>query len=529
MSITLFPARNGHGAADGSTPNISTISGRNGGGSNAASANYTVPAAVYLPTVSSAPLAVWYLRRMVAGYTGALIQVQRADGATMDVAQLSNGLPDKASVSLWALGMQVRIRTFYDQTGNGRHCVQTDFAQMFLFDAAGLRGQSCAFGAFTAAQADGWLDVVAGNVRRPRRMPIPTSVAFAFENYSVFCTVDPKSSIYNDIMLSFARVTGGTEAISYGTSAGLSGLYTSGGPGNSTTARRPRAQFQTFGNTSTLSNNKFFQDGLTIASSVKWSDPLAGGFWGDSVGVFSDFMSVGDNYLGVAIYPTALSDADAVKVRQAVDAAFGIAAPSNVQLVRVGDSIEYAALVSESREGRAISRLVRQYLKGNPSIHAMGISSQLLTGGGGLAANAATREDLLIDTSFPTRALFGQIGGNDIATNGNTPGFGATLYTAQGTYIAARRSAGFNKFILRTITPRAWSAQQAIEVASYNALVRANSIGVDAIADVAAHPLFSDPTIVNNLTYFQGDTVHPTSYLDEILAPIEAAAINSVI
>ena len=491
---------------------------------------YPVPAAVYMPTVASSPV-IWYgMRRVVTAYSGPLLQVQRAsDNATMDVAQLASGLPDNAAVATWAAGSKVYARTWYDQTGQGRHAVQTTLAQMPFYDAAGARGQNAAFGAFKAMVLDGWLDVVAGNIRRPKKLPIPVGAAFNFENHTVVSVIAPKSSIANDIYWAFARASGGSEATAMGTSSGVSGLYAGGGPGNSTSGRRIRAQYQTIANTSTLSNNKFFMDGGVYSSSVKWSDPLAGGVIGDGIPGSTDFMANGDSLLAFGIYPTALSDAQAGQVRDALNATFGIPTPTGVQIVEVGDSIQYGAMVNESREGSAPITAQRPLLNGNPALYNMGLSSQFLTGGGGLAASAGTREDLILDVAYPVRVLFSQIGGNDFASGGNTPGFGATLYSAYGTYVAARRSAGFTKVVMRTILPRSWSAQQAIEVASFNALVRANSIGADAISDVAAHPIMGDVANIGNPLYYQGDNVHPTSFGDELLAPIDAAAINSVL
>lgn len=487
---------------------------------------FPIPLASYLPSVGTAPAAAYGMRRLVTAYSGSLFQAQRAsDNATMDVAQDSNGLPDFASVATWAAGSQVRIKSWYDQTGQGRHSTGASWAVMPIFDAAGIRGQAAAFAAFKAAVFDGWLDVPNGNTRRPKRLTLPTSVAYNFQTNSIFIVIDPKSSQYNSSYISLARSSGGSEATAAGTAVGINGVYTSGGGAQVVSGRRPRQQMQVLGFVSGASAFKFFQNGQIVSTANKWTDPLAGGIIGDSISAVAEFMSF-DNWLGFVLYPATLSDTNAGLVRDSLNNAFGIKAPTGAIIVQVGDSIQYGPTVTESLEGRTNPRLIRPLLKGSPALNNMGLSNQRLVGD--MASNAATREFLMADVAYAKRILFIEIGTNDIGAQGGTVGYGATLYSALTTYIGNARAAGYTHIVVRTLLPRSQSSQQIIEMASYNSLVRANSAGADAISDAASHPVMGDPANLANTLYYQ-DQLHPTGYGNELLAPLDAAAINSVL
>ncbi|MDE1158462.1 MAG: arabinofuranosidase catalytic domain-containing protein [Neorhizobium sp.] len=485
---------------------------------------FVIPDAVYLPSVGSTPVVAVGARRVVTAYSGPILQVQRAsDNATMDVPQDAKGVPDTASVVSWAAGSQTRVRTWYDQSGAARHLTTTIWAEMPIYDAAGIRGQAAAHNAFKAMMFDGWLDVPSGNVRRPKRLTIPTSVTFELQNHTMFMVIDPKSAIYNDVYYGLKN-SSGAQRTALGTATALAGIYASNSPSNTVGNLRARQNYQALGVASGVSSFKFHQDGtIFTASNSKWQETMTGGLLGDDVSGSLDFLSE-DNFLAFVIYPTALTDANASLVRDALNATFGLPTAFTSVVVQVGDSIKYGPTVIESLEGRTDTRLIRPSLKGTPAIYNMGLSSQLLSGSGQLAANASTREDLLIaaSTGFSKRVLDIEIGTNDIGAGAT----GATVYSAMATYVSGRRSAGATHIILRTLLPR--SGSYTAEINAYNALVRANSIGADAIADVAAHPVMGLQASVSDLALYQ-DGLHPTGYGYSLFAPIVAAAINSVL
>lgn len=484
------------------------------------------PAAVFLPTVSATPVAVYGMRRLVAAYSGPLIQVQRAsDNATMDVAQIADGRPNAAAVASWAAGSVTTIRTWYDQSGNIWDATNTTLAEQPLFDATGLYAAATKLNTFKAAVFDGWHD---GSVRHPKKLAVSASVTYNFQNHTVFQVIEPKTSIYNANSYSL-RTAGGAEASAQSTTPTTSGVYTSGGGLTVNSGRRFRQEYQVQGGASSAAAYKFYQDGQIISLGPKWSDALAGGVIGDGLPGASDFLS-SDNFLAFIIYPAALSDADGISVRTALNSTFGLDTTKTSQVVLVGDSIMFGPTVLGSQQNQTIARLLRPTLRGTPALYNMGIGAQTLSGG--ITTNAPTREDLLaVDGSFTKRVLVIEAGTNDLGGSGTTPGYGATLYTNLTNYITGRRAAGFTHILVCTILPRnaVASGQALIEYNDYNARVRANAAGANGIIDLAADPIMGNFANINDLTLFQGDALHPTGYGNTLLVPRYAAAINGIL
>lgn len=70
-------------------------------------------------------------------YSGACVQVQKADSSRADIRFLNNML-DTAQLRAFAAGADVRVRTFYDQSGNGRNAIQLSYAAMPVIATAGV-------------------------------------------------------------------------------------------------------------------------------------------------------------------------------------------------------------------------------------------------------------------------------------------------------------------------------------------------------------------------------------------------------
>lgn len=471
------------------------------------------PDAVYIPTVATAA-AVWYgMRRVITAYNGPLVQVQRAsDNATMDVPQDTKGLPDLAAVVAWAAGSETRIRTWYDQTGQSRHATQTTWAQMPLFDAAGLYGVCTSFGAFKTALFDGrW----ANSTRYPKRLIIPNTVTGNYQNHSVFMVFQPKSGGEVATYYGMAK-TGPAEALSLINTIDTNGIQISQNPSDSPSGRRPRAQFQTVGISSGASNLKYFQDGQVLTSAAKWSDTMIGGVLGDIQSQFQNFLGY-ENFLAWGFYPTALSDANSNSIVSALNSTFGLKTPASNYIVMVGDSILGGGTVVSGLEGRSTPRWIEPSLTGSPALYNLGSSSQTLTQ---VAANAANREDVIkSDAVFGAgkRCLVAQIGTNDFADGASVPaGFGLTMYNRMASYIAARRAAGFTHVAVCTVLPcsntTAWqnqSSQAWIERNDYNARLRADKAGADVVIDLASHPVMGVYANTADAAYYQ-DRLHPT-------------------
>lgn len=482
---------------------------------------WPIPSSVYLPTVGAAPSAVYAARRIVAAYSGNLAQVQRAsDNATLDVAQDANGLPDYAAVVAWAAGSQTRLRTVYDQSGNGRNKTRTVWAQMPLFDAVGARGQAAAFGSIKAFMYDGYYDGV--STRVPKSMDVPNTVTPDLRNHSIFAVLEPKNAIYTELYWSLLT-TGAAEMSSISTFA-TRPLRIGGGGNNSDFPKRPRQGYQVIGQIGGASSFRVVQDNAVInVGPQKWVETGAGILIGDGPVPSTDFLAQ-DNFLAFVVYPAALSDADALAVNHALNGTFGLTNSLGRLVTMVGSSSLYGATVTESLEGRTISRLIRGNLSPDTALYNMAISAQTIAT---MRANSATREFLLpASGSFASKLLYVQIGSNDFASGRTAAQFQADVTS----YIADARAAGYDKFVIQTQVKRQQTAQAQAEADAWNAWVRqpANyrSIGVDAVADFASQPQIAAAALTD--TALWQDQIHPTGYANTLLAPIAAAAINSV-
>lgn len=478
--------------------------------------------AASLPAGAGKPMIAVGVRKLVSDYAGPLLRVQRAeDNATLDVPALANGLPDDAAAIAWADGAELRVAIAYDQSGNGFHFQPETWAAMPLYDPAGLYGTSSKYGASNALVFDGWFEVAA-KMRHIKWARWASGVTANRTSISVFDVIDPKSALYNATYWNFTATQGNSAGIlGMGTSAGLGGLYASGFSDDMTN-RYVRQNMQTMGLTSSVEANKVHLDGQIISLPPKGSTEIISGTLGASASGLTganDFVD-SSNRLAFVVYPTALPDAEAMAVRKALDEIFGIMAADGNQIVLSGDSILFGGTVIDSLQNRTVTREIRSSLVGNPALYSMALSSQLLTGEGGMAAMAATREDLLaVEGDYSKRILVIQIGSNDMGIHGGNAGFATTLYAALTSYIAERRAAGFTHILVSTLLPAAstTSGQHNVEYLAYNALVRANAAGADGVLDLASHPVMGSFENAGNRLYYQ-DSLHPTGLGNSLVA-----------
>ena len=102
------------------------------GGGPGPSPGYTPPLDVYTNAT-----AAYSVRKLRSSYSGPCIEAERAsDNATQDIGFDADGLIDTAAILAFANGAgtsktpEVRVRTWYDQSGNGFDAVETTFLQM---------------------------------------------------------------------------------------------------------------------------------------------------------------------------------------------------------------------------------------------------------------------------------------------------------------------------------------------------------------------------------------------------------------
>ena len=96
------------------------------GGGPGPSPGYTPPLDTY-----TGATAAYSVRKLSSTYSGSCIEAYRViDGATQDIGFDGDGLIDTAAIIAFGGPSEVRVRTWYDQSGNGLDAVQTTAADM---------------------------------------------------------------------------------------------------------------------------------------------------------------------------------------------------------------------------------------------------------------------------------------------------------------------------------------------------------------------------------------------------------------
>jgi hypothetical protein len=103
----------------------------------------TVPSSgAYTPPLDTytGATAAYSVRKLSSTYSGSCIEAYRvSDGATQDIGFDADGLIDTAAIVTFASGGEVRVRTWYDQSGNGFDGVQSTSAnQPIIYDGSAL-------------------------------------------------------------------------------------------------------------------------------------------------------------------------------------------------------------------------------------------------------------------------------------------------------------------------------------------------------------------------------------------------------
>lgn len=148
--------------------------------------------------------------------------------------------------------------------------------------------------------------------------------------------------------------------------------------------------------------------------------------------------------------------------------------------------------------------------------------------------------DRAIATMSPARraAGFKDVIYVEASTNDLTAGVSAATLEAQITTLVGKVHAAGGKIVVQTCIPRSGfytSSAQPPEVQrlAYNAWLRTNSVGADAIADPTTNAHFADPsggsdTITSN-TSFYADGIHPNPGGTAVMGPICGAAVVSIV
>ena len=453
---------------------------------------YPVYQAVSLPV---APYA-YYSTVRLSGWNGACCDVIRAsDSATLTVGFRNNGL-DLATLAAWGAGTTIQVTKWYDQSGNGFDATQgtsasqptivpsrllygfpaIHFVNQYLTLPAGVSTTQNALSAFTVGRTNGggagvdsYLEL--GTV--PYYDQGAASNNFRYHDFG--STPNYSAEVPYDVRL-FSVLSGATNV----------------------------ARLNEISNT------------ITTASAVV----LTGG----TIGLYtpSSWASFGDRLCHV-IYNSALSSANHTAVRNALYSAFNIYSTSFGPFIAWdGDSITMGAFnnyctyvdaamaqlksqarcVNEAQSGETMASMVTNYAARVGALYKVGNSKNIV-------------------------CIFG--GTNDMAANVSA----ATAFSSLLSYCSSARTTGY-KIVVATALARTqgFSAGQTangFETSrqAYNASILADGLThFDAVADLGAIAQMQDPT---NLAYWNAGGIHPNDAGNALLAPVYAAAVNTLL
>lgn len=92
-----------------------------------------------LDALAASLYAAYGLRRLVSTWTGPLVTVRRdSDNATLDVGATTTGRLDTAALIAFTGGASAFVTRWWDQTGGGRHAIQSTAVRQPLLVTAGV-------------------------------------------------------------------------------------------------------------------------------------------------------------------------------------------------------------------------------------------------------------------------------------------------------------------------------------------------------------------------------------------------------
>ncbi len=190
---------------------------------------------------------------------------------------------------------------------------------------------------------------------------------------------------------------------------------------------------------------------------------------------------------------------------------------SNVNLVIAGDSIGLGQVTSTNNW--ADLNINSPYTVENMSVNGVTLHYQSTGYEAGILQQYSQ--------SSPVNWLVVQVGTNDLGQ-----GTSATdLYNELQSFTADAHRVGF-RVLVATVLPRnnnvfSWTSDDEANRLAYNQLVRQNSVGADAIADLASDPVMGNPASTSQLPLYI-DGLHPSGpAVKTYLEPIYSAALEA--
>ena len=453
-----------------------------------------------LDEAGALPLYAYADRKLTASYAGPGVRVLRvSDSAELDIGFDVGGLLDAAALDSF-LGAELgRVVTYYDQTGNGFHAVQTTPADRpYVANLLGV-------GPRVVSRAGNM--VVPAGVSGTRRLSHMFAVSSAYS-----------SNLSSGIMQFGSSATSTNNCILFTASAQLSGYRLVNGVGANTAFKTQNRDVLVEASSSAtgvyLAQN---EESTTAAAAADIA--LTGGFVGGAPVLGATFN--GEQYMRSCIqYGRILSVGERAALRAALYSSFGIAsAPAN-RVIWEGDSITAA----EGVQTTAYNGFVKQAI---PTLPALDHYSTAL-GGDQLQneiPNYANEVGALL-TQYGSGIVFLFLGTNDLTLGSRTS---AQIYADLQTMCGSIR-ANSGEVIVTTLLPNnAWNGTQQTTRNDFNTLVRTNWASfADGLADFAADATMGPQAAAANTALYP-DGLHPSPLGHSYLAPIAAAAVQALL
>lgn len=437
-----------------------------------------------------------------AAYSGAAFDVEReSDSAAATIGFIGKKLDVQASASS-RLGSENRITKWYDQSGNARHATASGTARPILppIDMVGPNRGALFDNGVTSNQT----------LTPDQKLTLPAEVAVNSRSFSILVFAALPHGQKDAPLVELQGTTGISLYFGVENTSNTSGLAVRGDVNNSVSATKSPNRISleptAFALTSGASNYKIYQYGeATFTSGAALANVnFTGGLLGSTrfVKINVTDLSTGRSTLGsVLIINRQITDAEVDAIFASFYYHFEGVPQKRGYITFDGDSLSEAAwaVYYQSYPEQLRRMMARPAIIRNVAVSGGTFQTQT-------SAIAAWANGF--DSGAPFNELVLSLGTNNVGA-GTTA---AATITLLQTYLdTVRTGRNWSRITLGTIMPRGVynldPSGVGAQWATYNDWLRANhtSLGCELI-DWSAHPPFSDPNVVNDLTYFREST-----------------------
>ena len=447
---------------------------------------------------------------MRTGYAGKAYNVVRASDSTNQDIGFVNGDLDTKARDAFCQGTTCSIATVYDQSGNGNNCAQATGANQPVVNPQN--------------DVNGVSSIVFDSVVNSG------STTTVFCTFTYTGTSSRTLSMFMTGQLADAWVNSGIIRLGIDGNDVQPQLRNTGSPG---ITHLSVAQFSGEGSLMPLTSPTVlgFVFGNTVASIYEnnWSNSITG------TGIPSNTLSTGQlsfanspgfngryDLTSFVLYGSILSAGSIATLQQSMTKQFNIYPQVNDFILADGDSVAYGFgstnLLGYHRQAIMTGTISRPVIEDLTAKYGDTLASMNTNFTGKVAASWLS--------TFTNYVVTVKAGNNDISANSDT---GAQAYARLVTYVASAHALGSNvRVVCGTLLPGSYTGPQQTQIDAFNALLRSNTAGCDAISDFQANPVMG-PTAAASNTLLYPDGLHPSTLGNAILAPIYGAAVSSVL